>query len=127
MGKKSADSKKLENWDYLDNVHSGVFVIDREFRVLKANKYSHFIFGDTLENIHPEETCYNIIFSKSARCDDCPIETERQDNWERSFIINKEGDGIFIKETAYPSDEVIFLTFQDNINENFLQHETSKK
>ena len=123
MGKKSADSKKLENWDYLDNVHSGVFVIDREFRVLKANKYSHFIFGDTLENIHPEETCYNIIFSKSARCDDCPIETEMQDNWERSFIINKEGDGIFIKETAYPSDEVIFLTFQDNINENFLQHE----
>lgn len=123
MRKKNAVSKRLKDWDCLDNIHSGVFIIDRNFRVLKANKYSSFLFGDAVTDIQTEKTCYNLIFSRSTRCDDCPIEINGQDIGERSFIINKEGNGIYLRETIHLTDEVIFLTFHDNISEVFLQHE----
>lgn len=124
MTENSADSATLENWDYLDNIHSGIFIINRDFRVLKANKYGQSMMDDTLESIDHEDTCYSVLFSRSARCDDCPLKTEDDKGiFERSFILNKEGNGIYIRETISDDGEVIFLTFHDNINEVFMQKE----
>ncbi|MGD9161818.1 MAG: GGDEF domain-containing protein [Desulfobacteraceae bacterium] len=124
MIENSAGSTTLESWDCLDNVYSGIFVINREFKILKANKYSMSALGDVIEDIHPEDTCYKVLFGKSARCDDCPLQLENdQDSFERSFVLNKNGSGIYLKETITPDNKAIFLTFQDNINEVFLQKE----
>ncbi len=124
MSKNSADPTNLSNWDYLDNIHSGIFIINREFRIIKANKYSMSQMGNTVESIHPEDTCYSVLFSRSARCDDCPLVPEDDRGiWERSFILNKKGSGIYLRETISVRGEVIFLTFHDNINEVFLQKE----
>lgn len=124
MIENSADSTTLESWDYLDNVYSGIFVINREFKILKANKYSMSALDDVIDDIHPEDTCYKVLFGRSARCDDCPLQLEKnQNHFERSFVLNKNGAGIYLKETITLDNKVIFLTFQDNINEVFLQKE----
>ncbi len=80
--------------------------------------------GDVIESIHPEDTCYSLLFSRTAICDDCPLGKEEGHGiLERSFIFNKEGNGIYLRETISVDDEVIFLTFHDNISEVFLQKE----
>ena len=124
MLESSADSINLKIWDYLDKVNTGIFIINKEFRILKANKYSLYLMGDSVESIHPEDTCYSVLFSRSARCDDCPLGVEDgQETLDRSFILNREGIGTYLRETIAVDDEVIFLTFQDNINEVFLKKE----
>lgn len=124
MTEKSTDSTTFNNWDYLDNINTGIFVINRAFKILKVNKYSQSMLDDMNKNFLSEDTCYKALFNRSKKCDNCPLGVDNdQDNYERSFILNKDGFGIYFRETIYPSDEVIFLTFQDNINEVFLQEE----
>lgn len=124
MIEKSKDTAILNNWDYLDSVNAGVFVINRDFQILKANKYSASVLGDKTKEIRPGDTCYKTLFGRSSICDDCPLGTETyQDYYEKSFIMNISGAGIYIKETIAPDNEVIFLTFRGNINEYFLNEE----
>ena len=124
MTEKSIDSAKLENWDYLNNVNSGIFVINREFRILKANRHSVSVLGNIAKNIQPEDTCYKVLFGRTSKCDDCPLGAEtNQDHFEKSFILDLGGAGIYLKATIVPDNEVIFLTFRDNINEFFLHEE----
>jgi PAS domain-containing protein len=108
----------------VDNIHAGIFVIDSAFRVLKVNRFSLDQFGIGSDAVHPESTCYGLLFNRSERCNECPIANENgQEHAERSFILNKEGSGIYINEAIHRGEKVIFLTFQDNINEVFLQKE----
>ena len=124
MIKKNVNSEILENWDHLDRVCCGILVIDREFQILKANRYSGTVLGVECDDINPGDTCYKILSDRSERCDNCPVEAEKgQKCSERSFIFNRKGAGIYLREMVFPGEEVIFLTFQDNINEVFLKEE----
>ena len=115
MVEKSEDSATLKNWDYLDKVYSGIFVINRKFQILKANKNSMSVLGHATKGIQQGDTCYKILFGKSSRCDDCPIGTEiNKEYFEKSFVMNIGGAGIYLKETITPDpdNEVIFLTLE---------------
>ncbi len=124
MSEHTADTSILSILEPVDNIHTGIFIIDSALRVLKANRFSLIQFDIASDTVHPDSTCYGLLFNRSERCDDCPISSENDQEYaERSFILNKEGSGIYIRETIYRGEKVIFLTFQDNINEVFLQKE----
>ncbi|NLA75444.1 MAG: GGDEF domain-containing protein, partial [Deltaproteobacteria bacterium] len=118
----TADIAMTAILESVDNLNTGIFILDDSLRILKANSYSLAMIDSTTDAVQPESTCYSLIFNRSERCDDCPL-TGDINHAERSFIINKDGSGIFIRETISRREKVIFLTFQDNINEVFLQKE----
>jgi diguanylate cyclase (GGDEF)-like protein len=124
MSEHTADTSLLSILESVDNIHAGIFVIDSAFRVLRANRFSLAQFDISSDAVHPDSTCYGLLFNRSEICDECPLTKDnRQEHAERSFILNKEGNGIYIRESIYRGEKVIFLTFQDNINEVFLQKE----
>ncbi|NLD35244.1 MAG: GGDEF domain-containing protein [Desulfatiglans sp.] len=124
MSEHTADTSILSVLDSVDSIHAGIFVIDSAFRVLKANRLSLAQFGIAFDVVHSDSTCYGLLFNRPEICDDCPLAVESdQESAERAFILNKEGSGIYIRETISRGEKVIFLTFQDNINEVFLQKE----
>jgi diguanylate cyclase (GGDEF)-like protein len=123
MSEHTADTAILGILESVDNVHTGIFVMDSAFHVLKANKHSLAMLDITADAVQPGSTCYNLLFNTSERCNDCPLAAENNQEPSRSFILNKEGNGIYIRETVSRGEKVIFLTFQDNISEVFLQKE----
>jgi diguanylate cyclase (GGDEF)-like protein len=124
MSEYTTDAAMQKVLESVDNVHTGIFILDNNLRILKANRYSLAMLSNTIDTVHPDSTCYNLLFKRTERCDDCPLSSENdKKSVERSFILNQEGNGIYIRETVSREGEVIFLTFQDNINEVFLQKE----
>jgi len=83
-----------------EHVPCDVMIINRDFKILEANKRKHDVFGN-IEGSY----CYQILKSRNSKCNDCTAKMTFEDGQlhsGRSTVINKDGKRIDLLVTTVP-------------------------
>lgn len=105
----------MDDLGCLDAIKTGLILVTRDYRIIKANTMAMQILGALSGPDTPEGTCHHLLFQKSSPCRDCPcIKNDDPVLKHRSTQIrtsnNKE---IFIKEYFSFYGNNILLTIHD--------------
>jgi len=116
-----------------DGIQEGIMLIDKDFKILWANKKQKELFGEV-----EGDYCYQVTHRRDSPCqppnDTCPILEIQKTNEFSSVVHNhfdKQGNSIFVEVTAYPikdetGETVKFVHVSRDITERKRQEERIK-
>ncbi|NEV63521.1 GGDEF domain-containing protein [Thiorhodococcus minor] len=92
-----------------------MLVIDTDYRVIAVNRYAVELTGLGAPGALMGKTCFGALVSRTAPCDQCPIERGRPlASIEHSLKVVTAGKAIrYLKEGFTPWGKAVALTFSD--------------
>ncbi|MBF0120425.1 MAG: GGDEF domain-containing protein [Desulfobacterales bacterium] len=100
-------------------VQTGIVIINKDFHIVCANLAAKQILAQISASnqtkLEDAPFCYNLLFQKSAPCEDCPI-NDNSKPWPRqkSITLKKtQGDNLFIRVQFSLLENNILLTLHD--------------
>ncbi len=92
-------------WVIQENLEDGIFIINRDHEIIRANKSSINIFNKKNPNEFLGKKCFNLFDNNESICENCPVEkTFREGVFGQHVIIRQKigEEKIILKETPFP-------------------------
>lgn len=114
-----------ESLQLFDAVQAGIVVINKDFKVVMANKSAGKILEKSPDEMVDSETCYSLFRQEKKVCQDCPIINEAS-SWPKQkavYIQNGQEKAVRLKLRFSSLGEYTVLTFHEVVREvNLIRH-----
>ncbi|MCK9426838.1 MAG: ATP-binding protein [Ignavibacteriaceae bacterium] len=91
-------------WVIQENLEDGIFIINREHEIIRANKSFINIFNKIKINEIIGKKCFNLFDNNEAICENCPVEKTFKEGAFGQHVINRQkigGEKIILKESLF--------------------------
>ncbi|MFH1528858.1 MAG: ATP-binding protein [Bacteroidota bacterium] len=92
-------------WVIQENLEDGIFIINREYEIIRVNKSFINIFNKIKIDEILGKKCFSLFDNNKSICDNCPVEkTFKEGTFGQHVIIRQKigEENIILKETPFP-------------------------